>query len=159
MGLMRMKYLSIHKQLKNNKGLTLTEVVLSFALFVLLVAITIPMLTVANSHQHYAKHAHIAHHQAQHLMLSVRDAVRLGDVFSDAVRHYTKVQDITDFSVWLRGQKYDQMHSHTRNENFTFDASWVDDAASVVVVIIWGASGNIAGQAVGIIRYDGGVIG
>ena len=142
--------------MKKTRGFSYIEVIIAMALFAIAMLAVIPALSQAGRNMVFAEDAYAGHLQAQHIMHIVRDAL-LNDGASPQAEVAAHVSNDVDYSVWIRGRDEQEFHTiampdadaQIGNINVAMAAQ-----VSVIVVVVWGADGQVMGRAVGMVNYS-----
>ena len=136
--------------------LTFVEIILATVVFSLAVMAVIPTLMQASRNATFARERYEARHQAQSIMLIVRDAIETNhpNPIADVYAHFAAFTDTTplNFSIFTSGAREFTHHSGTSHLN-TDDIYFTPlpfPQTSTILVIIWCRAGEILGRAVGV---------
>jgi len=126
------------------------EIIISFALFSIVLTAVFPAITQARRNLDIAQKYYIAHHNANNMMLKVRDAINSGDNWHEIALNTAYISNVDDFSVWVVGHFSGQLHSNKEvNVNINL-LSPLSCYTTTITVVVWNELGAIAGRAVGI---------
>ena len=143
------------------------EILITFAIFSILLGVAILMLSQAGRNMTFAQEGHNAHLAAQSLMMVVRQAFEdasenaanasaVSSALAAVINDYAYDRSIEDYSVWIVGATSMEFHSTDAPEA---DISFVgvpglniSGSATVIVIAVWNEHGHIAGRAVGVVN-------
>jgi len=135
---------------KNCKGLSYLEVLIALALFAIVLAAVLPSLLQARRNMEIASSFYKGNLQAHGLMLTVRDAMAIGNNPQFAASNYAANHSVMLYSVWVFGGNPVHFYSHGTPEANVTIATGIAGDASTIIVAVWNEDGNIIGRAVGV---------
>jgi len=139
---------------KKKYGFSYIEVIIAMALFAVAMLAVIPALSQAARNMFFAQETAAGHHQAQHLMLAIRDAI--GDEANLEAHALAIASGDFEYSVWIMGQHHDYFSSHNApvaNVGITGISHSMSTRTSTIVVIVWGEDEQIIGRAIGMTDF------
>lgn len=139
---------------KKKRGFSFVEIIIAMAIFAIAMLAVIPVLSQAARNMVFAQETAAGYHDAQRLMLVIRDAIN-DDINTEALA-INYVAGRFEYSVWIKGQ----------NEN-TFSSSNASSAdivvtginpnistrISTIIVVVWGDDDIIIGRAIGMTDF------
>jgi len=133
---------------KSTAGLSYLEIVIAFALLMVVVAAVFPTISQAARNMEYAQSHYVAHRNASSIMLAVRDAVADGDNVHHAALNLVDSFGVESFSVWISGDSLTEISSDCApqaNIQLTPSSPYV----TTIIIAIWNEHGYLAGHAIG----------
>ena len=140
------------RAVKAKGGFSYIEVTVSFAIFLVLVAASLPLINSAARNLAFARNGYYAHLAAGRLMQSVRLSLTAGNDIKASVASVSP--DVYAYSIWVGDQ---DNHTTVRSENAPdADISFAGDLCigamdglHIIIVVIWGDCGGVLGRTVG----------
>jgi len=131
---------------KRKIGFSYMEMLMALALFVILLAVALPLLAQGGRNLAYSAASYQAHLNAQNIMIAVRGG-----------EHNFAFDGIGEYSVWIHSRD-DTVTFHSKNAPVAnllvsgFSSMSVYGDSRVIYVIVWDDSGNPAGRAIGVLK-------
>jgi hypothetical protein len=131
------------------------EVLISLALFAIVLVAALPTLSHAGRNLAYAQDGHAAHLRAQSVMLLVRDALADGVAPETVIHDYSNERDGFPYTVWINGGAGgDRVFTSpgAPSAALSMDGIALFSNRSVIYVVVWNEHGHVAGRAMGFVR-------
>jgi len=133
---------------KKSGGFSYVEVLVAVALFVILLASVLPLMTMAGRNMTDALELYEAHLAANSLMLTTRDNIGNTDL-PQKIENQAELLNIEDFTVWILGEE--SLSFGTASDfSPTVTSSFSQTSGHIIVAVVRDEAGNIIGRAVGV---------
>jgi len=136
-------------------GFSFIEVIISFSVFIVLAAVSLPMISIAAKNLAYARNGYEAYLAANRLVQTARTALSNGsDLETDAE---SLNLNVFAYSIWIVDQS-GQRAVHSRNApeadmSLTgYPHMNISGSLHIYVVVVWGECGSVLSRTVGAVN-------
>ena len=138
--------------MKARGGFSFVEIIISFSIFLLLVAVSLPLVNTAARNLAFARDGYEAHLAAGRLLQSARSTLTTGRDLRSAAESLNL--GIHAYSVWVVGQNGQTVVRSTGAPETDMSLSGyasmdLTGGLHIVVVVVWGECGSVLGRTVG----------
>jgi type II secretory pathway pseudopilin PulG len=146
----------IFRKIKTRDGFSYMEIIIATALFSIVFAAVLPVISQASRNLAYAQSGYEAHLHAQSLLLTIRDATAIHTEphtnLEEIARVHSEARGNFPFTVWLIGGAGDTRtfaSPHAPTASAQISGISLSGNQTAIVVVVWGEQGRIAARAVG----------